>query len=128
MSGDFTNKLLTPTLKQGGAGSVAANVIAWTASCDCTLIACSCALETLGGGGSGATTVMLRNDTDTLDMLSAVMSIAHDADPHVATGTVSTTAANVHLDLGDVVEVDMDAEATGAAEAGLVVYPVFVGR
>ena len=127
MSGDFTCGLLTPTLKQGGAGSTGDGKIAWTAPCDCTLIACSCALETLGGS-SGATTVMLRNETDNLDMLSAVMSIAYDADPKVATGTPSTTAANVHLDLGDVVEVDMDAECGGAAEVGLVVYPVFVCR
>ena len=127
MGADATGGLLTPTLSIPNAFTTGNGQAAWTAPYDCTLIKCSCGIETLGGT-SGATTVMLRNDTDTLDMLSAVMSIAYNADPAAATGTVSTTAANVHLDLGDVVEVDVDAVCGGAAEAGLSVYPVFKVR
>lgn len=124
--GDFTNKLLTPTLSIPNAFTTGNGQAAWTAPCDCKLIAASCGIETLGGTDS-ATTVMVRNDTDTLDMLSAVMSIAFGADPAVAEGSMSATAANLLLDDGDVVEIDVDAVCGGAAEAGLSVYLTLVG-
>jgi hypothetical protein len=125
--GDYTNKLLTPTLVIPNTFSTGNGQAAWTAPCDCMLIGVSCGIETLGGS-SGATTVMLRNDTDTVDLLASAMSIAYNADPAVAEGTLTTTRAYLSIADGDVIEVDIDAVCGGTAEAGLSVYPVFVGR
>lgn len=124
--GDLTNKLLTPTLVIPGAVDVADGQAAWTAPCKCKLLHVSAGLETLGGS-SGTTDIMVRNDTDTLDMLSAVMTIAYNADPVVCEGSMHGTAANTELDDGDVVEIDIDAICGGGAETGLFVNLVLVG-
>jgi hypothetical protein len=121
MAGDYTNKIFGATLVIPNAFTTGNGQAAWIAPCDCKLVYAAAGIETLGGTGE-TTSIMLRNDTDTVDLLASTIEIAYNADPAVAAGTLTTTAAYLLIDSGDVIEVDVDGVCTGAAEAGLTVY------
>lgn len=125
--GDYTASHFTAVLVIPNAFSTGNGQAAWKAFCDCKLIAAQFAIETLGGS-SGDTDIMLRNDTDTVDMLSTVALIDYDEDPAVVEGSLSATASALLIGDGDVIEVDIDGVCSGAAEAGLVVSLQLIGR
>lgn len=127
MSGDYTAQVFSVSLVIPNAFTTGNGQAAWKAPCDCVLIHAQFAIETLGGT-SGDTDLMLRNDTDTVDLLSTAALIDYNEDPAVVLGTLTTTVAYLNINLGDVIEVDVDGVCGGAAEAGLVVTLMFVGR
>jgi hypothetical protein len=126
MAGDFTGQNITAVMVIPNAFTTGNGQAAWKAFCDCKLVAAQFALETLGGS-SGDTDIMLRNDTDTVDLLSTAALIDYDEDPAVVEGSLTTTASYLLIDDGDVIEVDIDGVCGGAAEAGLVVSLQLIG-
>jgi len=124
--GDWTGKIFTLSATIPNAFSTGNGQAAVVAPCDCKLLHAQFAIETLGGS-SGDTDIMLRNDTDTVDLLSTAALIDYNEDPAVVEGTLTSTVAYLLIDDGDVIEVDVDGVCGGAAEAGLHVNLMFVG-
>ncbi|NIN70260.1 MAG: hypothetical protein GTO63_37395 [Anaerolineae bacterium] len=127
MSGDYTNRAFSLTMVIPGAFSTGDGQACVRCPADAILMDVEFSIGTLGGT-SGSTELMLRNDTDTLDMLASVSSIAYDADPKCASAaSLHATEANRILDKGDVIEVDVDTVCNGAAEADLTVNVLLKG-
>jgi hypothetical protein len=127
MSGDYTAQLFNLSMSIPNAFTTGNGQAAVICPCDAVLIHAQAAIETLGGTGE-TTSIMLRNDNDTVDLLASTIEIAYNADPAVTAGTLSATASYLNIDKDDVIEVDIDGVCTGAAEAGLHVNLMLIGR
>lgn len=82
-------------------------------------------IETLGTGAGTSTDVQIRNQTQTKDVLSTVGAFEVNSATNLLEGQVINDS-NAAFASGDVIDLDVDARASGNDAADLVIYATAV--
>lgn len=124
IQGDYSGNILTVCMTVASVFTTGNAKKNYKVPCDCMLMEpVTATLQTIGTS-AGSTNIMIRNSTDSKDLLTSAISIGTHASNYTAEGELvgATSQNTLRLDDGDVLCVDIDSVTTGGTEKDLSVY------
>jgi hypothetical protein len=125
-AGNFVDKIITAVLEVPGTLTTGDGKASWIAPADCVLMHAHGAVF-VTGTTSGNNLFQIRNLTDTKDLLSTLITIAYNDSDKAAEGVLTTTVADLEIDDGDILVVDID-EVAGGTPSDAVIILHLIGR